>query len=183
MTGQTERPSRSPPENRKAKASPPRNAKAALLGLHRAEQQLLLASQSAERKATLQRLRAQAAVERTIARQAITDKYVRMIAAMPAALAPTERTAMLARLRLEEASEVAQLTQALAQQQAKASRGAMLDLAQRHRAQRAGLRVSQRRQRAVAAAAWVPATIRRGTSSAAVTSTRSVALRPRRAGT
>jgi hypothetical protein len=162
LTGSLERPSQGAQENRKAanrkdidtrrsERDAVRSARAALVGLHRAEMQIMVARHGAERRHVVEAARASASALRAATTEAITAKYAERLARIfdsgDARCAWSARE----RLKLEEAIEMAQAMLAVGRATAESRRSMLAALRITHRAERGGLAERQRRQRAVLA--------------------------------
>ena len=159
LTGFLERPSQGAPENRKAanrkdvenrtsERDAVRSARAALVGLHRAELQIMVARHGAERRHVIEAARASASALRAATTQAITAKYADRLARIFDSGDARSAWAARDRLKLEEAIEMAQASLSMARSGAERRTATLAALRVAHRAERQGLAIRQRRQRA-----------------------------------
>ena len=156
LTGSLERPSQGALENRKAREKRSSNdrdavsaARKALVGVHRAEMQVMVARHAAERRHILATARGEAAAEQSAIMRAIAAKYSDRLARVFDSGDARSAWAARDRLKLEEAIETAQMSLASAQTSAHGRRAALAGLRITQRAERQGLSVRQRRQRAM----------------------------------
>ena len=107
MTGTSERPSRSSPETRKAAFWSIATPRHALKALHAAERDLMRVSQRSDMTTLAAELAQQSAKATAAKAQAITALYASKIAAIDPGLSASARAAAVARLKDEEAAELA----------------------------------------------------------------------------
>jgi hypothetical protein len=112
-----ERPSHPPPENRKAaelrkaERDPIRVARRAVIGVHKAQRQLQLASDRGERQQLMAALSNEAAARRKAVFAAVHARYAAQRLLISPALSAQARAAELARLAAEEQAELQQAEQ------------------------------------------------------------------------
>jgi hypothetical protein len=123
----------------------------ALVGLHRAEMQIMVARHGAERRHVIEGARASASALRAATTQAITAKYADRLARVFDSGDARSAWAARDRLKLEEAIEMAQATLAAGRSTAEARRSTLAALRITHRAERHGLAERHRRQRGMCA--------------------------------
>lgn len=109
MTGASERPSRSSPETRKAATGSSVSTVRALKAVHAAERDLLRIAQRDELTSAMATLAQQAALATAAKAQAISAYTASRIAALDPLLPISARAAAVARLRDEEAAELASM--------------------------------------------------------------------------
>lgn len=155
MTGSLERPSQGALENRKASEArnderdAVRSARVALVGAHKIEMQIMLARHASERRHVIGVTRAAAASARSGVMRMIAAKYADKLARVFDSGDAQSAYAARERLQLEEAIETAQATLAMARMNSDSRGSVLIALRTTQRAERQGLSIRQRRQRAV----------------------------------
>ena len=152
VTGASDRPSRSPLENRTAaefrqeRQSARARGRKAFVALHNAEMDLLVASQRAARHAALRAIDAALSSRHASAIAIVVARFADRRAAL-AAMSDTERNAALRQLAVDEAHELARLALELASEKRAMRKASLLSMAVMHRAARRNLGLRNRRQR------------------------------------
>ena len=167
MTGPLERPSQGALENRKAeqKIQPTHRsiaiARKTTAAIGAAELQLLLARQRALRTATMQSVSGALAARHASATAAIIGRFAARRAAIAGDVGPAQRTAALARIAEEEATELARQALVHGAEKRALRQATLAPILLSQRAERRQLRKLQRRARAVQAIHWHRALPRR----------------------
>lgn len=166
MTGASDRPSQSTLETRTAsemrdsRSDMRARSRRALVGVHDAELQLLLASQRAARRAALASIDAGLSARHAGAIAAVVARFADRRAGV-VATDQAERAAALRQIAAEESHELARLALEHAAEKRALRSSALLSMVTAHRAERRILRRRNRRQRIMAAIVQSPARLLR----------------------
>lgn len=152
VTGPLERPSQETSETRKANRRKPHRSlvhrsRVAVRDLLRADMDLLLAAQRAERSRLLRSVSSRLRLEHLSRNAGVIAAFASLRAAIVLIADASERAAAMARLSAEETEQLAALATAQAAEMRAARRSILLTLMPLHREQRRGLRLRCRRQR------------------------------------
>ena len=170
MTGASDRPSRSPLENRTAaelkqeRQTVRSRRRKAIVAIHAAEMDLLVASQRAARRAAALAIDAALSARHAGAIAAVVSRYADRRSAL-AGMTETERAAALRQLASDEAHELARLALEHAGEKRALRKSALLSMSVAHEAARRSLRLRNRRQRIVVAVHQHEAVLRSHTRS------------------
>jgi hypothetical protein len=149
VTGTSERPSRSSPETRKAAFRTIATTRHALKALHAAERDLLRVSHRAEMTTLAAEVAQQSAKATAAKAQAITALYASKIAAIDPGLSASARAAASARLKDEEAAELATMFLSETRNADSDRKAKRTAVAARHRGIRHAVQGRQRGERVV----------------------------------
>ena len=152
MTGPLERPSQETSETRKARRrshlrSTVVRGRVALRDLSRADMDLLVAGQRAERTRLLRALSSRLRLEHLSRNAGVVALFASRRAALTMIADPALRAAAMSRLAAEETEQLTRFALAHAAEVRAARRSILLTLSPLHREQRRGLRLRSRRQR------------------------------------